>query len=73
MFLGIRFQELKPHLSTAESFDDVIVLIKKKCTITNIACLETIVDYYNIENARPHIAAYASAVDDICESLSTEY
>ena len=28
-FLGTRFHELKSHLSTAVSFDDVIVLIKK--------------------------------------------
>ena len=69
-FLGTRFHELKPHLSIAESLDDVIVLIKKKCTITNITCLETIVDHYNIENVRHHITAYKSAVDDICVKFS---
>ena len=31
--------------------------------------METIADYYNIENARPHIAAYTIAVDDICEKF----
>ena len=40
--------------------------IKKKCTVANIDCLETIVDHYNIENARPHITTYKSAVDEIC-------
>ena len=40
--------------------------IKEKCTVTNIDCLETIVDHYNIENARPHITTYKSAVDEIC-------
>ena len=68
-FLGTRFHELKPHLSTAESLDDVIVLIKKKCTITNITCLETIVDRYNNGNIRHHITAYKSAVDEICEKF----
>ena len=48
------------------TFDDIIELIKKKCTITNIACFETIVDHYNIENVRPYITAYKSAVDEIC-------
>ena len=40
--------------------------LKEKCTVTNIACLETIVDCYNIENARPHITTYKSTVDKIC-------
>ena len=64
--LGTCFHELKPHLLTAESLDDVIELIKKKCTISDITCLETIVDHYNIESVRHHITDYKSAVDDIC-------
>ena len=42
------------------------LIIKEKCTVTDIACLETIVDHYNIENARPHITTYKSAIDKIC-------
>ena len=42
------------------------LIIKEKCTVTNIACLEKIVDHYNIENARPHITTYKSSVDKIC-------
>ena len=42
------------------------LIIKEKCTVTNIDCLETIVDHYNIENARPHIITYKSSVDEIC-------
>ena len=45
------------------------MLIKKQCTITNITCLETIVDHYNIENVRHHITAYKSAVYEICEKF----
>ena len=40
--------------------------IKEKCTVTNIDCLEKIVDHYNIENARPHITTYKSSVKKIC-------
>ena len=42
------------------------LIIKEKCTVTNIDCLETIVDHYNIEKARPHIKTYKSTVDKIC-------
>ena len=42
------------------------LIIKEKCTVTDIACLDTIVDHYRIENARPHITTYKSAVYEIC-------
>ena len=42
------------------------LIIKEKCTVTNISCLETIVDHYNIENARRRITTYKSSVDKIC-------
>ena len=69
-FLGRCFEEPKPQLSIAESFDDVMELtIKEKCTVANIDCLETIVNHYNIENARSRITSYESAVDKICEEF----
>ena len=67
IFLGGCFVDLKPQLSIAESFTNVMELtIKEKCTVTNIDCLEIIVDHYNIENARPHITTYKSSVNEIC-------
>ena len=70
-FLGRCFEELKRRLSIAESFDDVMELIKEKCTVTNIDCLEKIVDHYNIKNARLHITTYKSTVDEICVEFKT--
>ena len=32
------FPELKPQLSTAESFDDVMNVVRERCTIINVAC-----------------------------------
>ena len=67
IFLERCFEELKPQLSIAESFVNVMELtMKEKCNVTDIACLEKIVDHYNIENARPHITTYKSSVDEIC-------
>ena len=43
--------------------------IKENCTVTNIACLETIVHHYKIEKAKPHIATYKSSVDEICTNF----
>ena len=68
-FLGRCFRELKPQLSIAESFDDVMDLVEEKCTIINIACLETIIEHYNIEEAKPHIKHYKLKVDEFCKEV----
>ena len=66
------FRELKPQLSLAESFDDVMELVEDKCTIINICCLEAIVDHYNITEAKRHIADFKKSVDKFCEKVKTD-
>ena len=68
-FLGRCFQELKPQLSVAECFDDVMELVEEKCTIINVCCLETIVKQYNIKEAKGHIAKYNLEVDELCKEI----
>ena len=63
------FQELKPQLSVAKSFDDVMEIVEEKCTIINIACLEAVIDHYNIQDAKPHITTYKSPVEKFCEEV----
>ena len=71
-YLGRCFRELKPQLSSAESFDDVIELVEDKCTIINICCLEAIVDHYNITEAKRYITEFKTAVDKFCEKVKTD-
>ena len=68
-YLRSCFRELKPQLSIAESFDDVMEIVEEKCTIINVACLEAVVDHYNIEEAKTHIANYKSAVEKFCKEV----
>ena len=68
-FLRRCYRELKPQLSIAESFDDVMELVEDKCTIINIVCLEAIVDMYNITEAKEHIKEYQTAVDAFCNEV----
>ena len=68
-YLRMSFQELKPLLATAESFDDVMDIVREKCTIINIACLEAIINRYKIEEAKGHITAYKVEVDRFCEEV----
>ena len=63
------FRELKPQLSIAKSFDDVMELVEDKCTIINVCCLEAIVDHYNIIEAKKHITQFKTAVNAFCEKV----
>ena len=67
--LGRCFRELKPQLSIAKSFDDVMEVVIEKCTVVNIGYLETIINHYNIEEAKVHITTYKSEVDKLCEEI----
>ena len=66
------FQDLRPQLTTAESFDDVMELVQDKCTIINVCCLEAIVNHYKITAAKPHIEEFKTAVDTFCEKIKTD-
>ena len=44
-------------------------IVREKCTIINVVHLEGIVDHYNIEEARDHIATYKSEVDELCKEI----
>ena len=69
MYLGRCFRELRPQLSTTESFDDVMDLVQDKCTIINVCCLEEIVNYYKITEAKPLVTEFKMTVDAFCENV----
>ena len=68
-YLRMSFQELKPQLATAESFDDIMDIVREKCTIINIACLEAIINRYKVEEAKIHVTDYKVEVNQFCEDL----
>ena len=59
--------EVKPHLSLAKSFDDVMEIIEEKCSIINVSILETIVNHYCINEAADYILAYKTHLEEFCE------
>ena len=60
------FRELRPQLAIAQTFDNVMDAVEEKCTIINICCLETIVNYYKVKEAKNYITAYKMEVDAFC-------
>ena len=61
------YPEVKPHLSLAKSFDDVMETIEEKCSIVNISILEAVVNHYSINEAADYILAYKTHLEEFCE------
>ena len=61
------YRELRPQLELAETFKKVMFIIEIKHNIIDVDCLEAIVDYFNIDEAKDYITAYKVAVEDFCE------
>lgn len=72
LYLHRCFIELKPQLTLATSFDDVMEIVEDKCTVVNICCLEAIISHYDITVAELHIKVFKKTVDDFCEKLKAE-
>ena len=59
--------EVKPQLSIAKSFDEVMEIIEDECSIINVSILETIVNHYSINEAADYILAYKTHLEEFCE------
>ena len=72
LYLRRCFQDLRPQLVIAESFDDVMDLVQDTCTIINVCCLEAIVYHYKITEAEPHITKFKTTVDTFCDNVRAD-
>ena len=69
-YLHICYDELRLQVEYAESFEGIMLIIKDKDTIIDINCLQTVVDHYNIEEAKDHITAYQKKIEKFCEEIT---
>ena len=66
LYLTTVHPELQPQLSTAESFNDVQIIIRNSCSITNIVLLENIVNQYSVTEAHQLISKYNAGIEEFC-------
>ena len=64
------FPELKPELLNAETMNDILDIVRDKCTLININYLEVVVDQFNIEDAKAYIEAYKDIVDKFSQKVA---
>ena len=66
LFITTIRPELQPQLTTAKSFDDVQIIIRNHCSITNIVLLEDVVEQYSVTEAHELISTYKSGIEEFC-------
>ena len=69
-FLKRYYKELKPQLEHANSFLDTMALIEEKYNVINVSCLETIINYYDVEDAKVLITDYKMEVNTFYEKVT---
>ena len=66
-YIRIIRSEIRPQLSLAKSFKDVLEIIRDNCSITNIVLLENIVTKYSVAEAHEIITKYNSGLTEFCD------
>lgn len=68
-YLGTLYQGLISQLNEAESFDDVMKIVREKCTIIGVVCLRRVVNKFNIAEAKQHIEDFKRTIDVFQEKI----
>lgn len=67
-------QDYNPHIKSqlidASSTDDILDIVREKCSLIDITCLEIIVNYFNLLEAKEHIESYKSELNEFCNKIS---
>ena len=71
-FLQDIFPGLKPQIAHVNTIDDILNIIREKCTLIDINYLEIIVEEFDIREAKSYIEAYKSYMEEFCRTVSVK-
>ena len=71
IYLEDCFYHMKPELTHAHCIDEVLNIVRNKCTLIDIGCLEALVKRFDITEATVHIETYKECIDKFCQSTYT--
>ena len=64
------FPDLKPEFCNAKTMNDILNVVRDKCTLINISYLEVVVEQFNIEDAKTYAEAYKAMVDKFSQKVA---
>ena len=64
------FIDLKPQIVHVNTIDEILDIVRDKCTLTDISYLETIVEEFDIKEAKVYIQTYKKSIEEFCATVS---
>ena len=71
-FLQDSFPDLKPQIAHVNTIDEILDIIRDKCTLIDINYLEAIVEEFDIKEAKSYIEEYKSYMEEFCKTVSAK-
>lgn len=69
-YLCCYFSDLEPQLTHTVTIEDVMKIVRSKCTLIDITVLQAIVDQFNIEEAKSLILAYNTEIVESTDNIA---
>ena len=72
-FLRDCYPDLSPQLThtSSNTLDDILEIVKEKCTLIDIGILKAIAKRFGITKADVHIKTYEDAIEEFCSTVTT--
>ena len=68
-FLRYSYPDIASQLSASKSINEVLSLVQKKCSLTNIKLLHKMVVALELQEAEEHIKTYEREIEDFCRKM----
>ena len=67
------YPDLSPQLAhtSTNTLDDILEIVKEKCTLIDIGILKAIAKRFGITKADVHIRAYEDTIEEFCHTITT--
>ena len=72
-FLERCYPELKSQLECTKSFDDIFKIVEKKCSIVNVAAMETIANRYDLEDGISLVSRYKEEIKKFSKEIKLAF
>lgn len=66
------FPDLEPQLFHKKTINEVLDVVKRKCSIINVRPLEVLTTVFGIKEAEKKLRSYKNKAKDFCKSLSVQ-
>ena len=64
--------DLKAKLENCSDLSDVLDVVKRECSLTDISLLEAVVEEFEITEAKKYITQYKQTLEEFCHSISLD-